>query len=169
MPLLDRTGWIDDVWTRVSATEIGANAFALVPFGELADALPERVGGQALGVEIPNTADVEAFDPALLDGASLIAVAFPGFGDGRGFSLGKRLRRIGYKGRLRAVGPLIVDQFAFALACGFDEIELPEESAARQPAAQWLGAVAHLQNTYQPGPTGGPSIFARRRAARAGA
>ena len=35
-------------------------------------------------------------------------------GDGRGFSIGARLRAMGYVGRLRAAGPLIADQFVAA-------------------------------------------------------
>ncbi len=58
---------------------------------------------------------------------------FPSFSDGRGLSLAKRLRRAGFKGTLRASGPLIADQFREALDCGFDEIELPDAMAARQP------------------------------------
>ena len=46
--------------------------------------------------------------PALIDGAEMIRVLFPTFSDGRGFSLARRIRALGYTGRLRAAGPLIV-------------------------------------------------------------
>lgn len=169
MPLLDRTGMLNDGWTRVGAADLGAVPQALVPFVEIDAALAALAGNQLLGVEVANTLDVDAISPAWLQALSLIAVAFPAFGDGRGYSIGKKLRRAGFAGRLRAVGPLIADQFAFALACGFDEIELPEAAAARQPVEQWLAAAARLEVTYQPGPNGEPSIFERRRAARGGA
>ena len=57
--------------------------------------------------------------------------------DGRGFSIARRLRAMGYTGRLRAAGPLIADQFRAAQRVGFDEIELPESLAGRQPEEQW--------------------------------
>jgi uncharacterized protein (DUF934 family) len=57
--------------------------------------------------------------------------------DGRGFSIASRLRAMGYRGRLRAAGPLVADQFGIARRVGFDEIELPEALAERQPEAQW--------------------------------
>ena len=44
---------------------------------------------------------------------------------------------MGYDGRLRAAGPLIADQFRFARRVGFDEVELPEAVAERQPEEQW--------------------------------
>ena len=48
------------------------------------------------------------------------------------------LREKGYKGRLRAVGGLISDQYAMARRVGFDEVRIPAALAARQPQEQWL-------------------------------
>ena len=47
-------------------------------------------------------------DPAALDlaGLTLIRVHVPAFSDGRGFTIGRRLRMLGYTGELRAVGPM---------------------------------------------------------------
>jgi uncharacterized protein (DUF934 family) len=67
----------------------------------------------------------------------MIRIAFPAMTDGRGFSIARRLRAMGYAGRLRAAGPLIADQMIAARSVGFDEIEVPESVAARQPEAQW--------------------------------
>ena len=68
----------------------------------------------------------------------LIRVTFPTFADGRGFTLAHRLRLLGYQGRLRAVGPLIADQYAMARRVGFDEVEIPDDLAARQKEPQWI-------------------------------
>ncbi|MDQ1901041.1 DUF934 domain-containing protein [Paracoccus sp. WLY502] len=68
----------------------------------------------------------------------LIAIDFPAFNDGRGFSLARRLRELGYTGRLRAAGRLIADQYAMARRVGFDEVEVAPDIAARQPAEQWV-------------------------------
>lgn len=68
----------------------------------------------------------------------LIAIDFPSMTDGRGFSLARRLRDIGYKGRLRAVGKLIADQYAMARRVGFDEVQITADLAKRQPQDQWL-------------------------------
>lgn len=80
-------------------------------------------------------------DPATLGDhldAPLVAIDFPSFGDGRGFTLARLLREKGYRGRLRAVGGLIADQYAMARRVGFDEVRIPAALAARQPQDQWL-------------------------------
>lgn len=71
-------------------------------------------------------------------GRALIAIDFPAFTDGRGFSLARRLRELGFRGRLRAAGRLIADQYAMARRVGFDEVEVAPDIAARQPAEQWI-------------------------------
>ena len=53
---------------------------------------------------------------------------------------------MGYAGRLRAAGPLIADQFRAARRVGFDEIELPDAMAERQPEEQWR---LRPQGSYQ--------------------
>src|SRR4051812_45046346 len=65
-----------------------------------------------------------------------VEVHFPKFGDGRGFSIGRLLReRYGYKGELRAVGPLTRDHLFFLESCGFDAFELRdgEDPTPRSP------------------------------------
>ncbi|MCC2099835.1 MAG: DUF934 domain-containing protein, partial [Hyphomicrobiales bacterium] len=74
----------------------------------------------------------------------------------------------GFRGVLRAVGPLIADQFAHALACGFDEIEAPDAIAERQPYEQWRRAGASISLPYQQGYSRATSIFEQRRLARRG-
>jgi uncharacterized protein (DUF934 family) len=57
----------------------------------------------------------------------LIAVNFPVFTDGRGFSIARLLReRFDYQGELRAVGYVLRDQLCFMKRCGFNSFELPE-------------------------------------------
>lgn len=163
MKLLDQTGYRIDDYTRVAVAEISGATRALVPFAEL-DAALAAVDG-SLGVEIPNTAKVDALVPHFAR-LTLIGVAFPSFSDGRGFSLGRRLRNAGFTGTLRATGPLIADQFSYALACGFDQIELPVTSASRQPVEQWQRAARVITLGYQRGVNRDGSILDQRRAAR---
>ncbi|SPH17413.1 hypothetical protein DEA8626_00931 [Defluviimonas aquaemixtae] len=76
--------------------------------------------------------------PSDFDGVDMIRVAFPSFADGRGFSLARQLRARGYAGRLRAKGHVIADQYAMARRAGFDEVEIDDELAQRQPEDQWI-------------------------------
>lgn len=87
-------------------------------------------------VEIASDTRPEALPD--VTGAELVRVAFPAFSDGRGFTLARHLRAAGYKGRLRAAGHVIADQYAMARRSGFDEVEISDDLAARQTAEQWL-------------------------------
>ncbi|MFT3931339.1 MAG: DUF934 domain-containing protein [Spongiibacteraceae bacterium] len=51
----------------------------------------------------------------------VIAIDFPLFTDGRGFSYGRTLReQFKYKGEVRAIGQFIRDQLYYLSRCGFD-------------------------------------------------
>lgn len=104
------------------------------------------VGVCALAV--PATTDPERLH-AHLDNISDIRITFPRFSDGRGYTLARQLRLLGYRGSLRAAGDLLPDQYAIARQVGFDAIELTPEQAARQPEACWLVRTDWLQSNYQ--------------------
>jgi uncharacterized protein (DUF934 family) len=130
--LVTEAGFERDDWTG-----------PVLAFDELAAGLDLPAGG--LAVDLPNDRDPAALAP-WLDRLAMVRVVFPATGDGRGFSIARRLRAMGYVGRLRAAGPLIADQLRAARRVGFDEIELPDALAARQPAAQWR---LRPQGSYQ--------------------
>lgn len=64
-------------------------------------------------------------EPEILAGVvnevPVIAVNFPKFSDGRGYSIARLLReRLNYRNELRAVGDVLLDQLQFMKRCGFD-------------------------------------------------
>jgi uncharacterized protein (DUF934 family) len=160
LPLLDRNGWKADAFARDPAADA-----PIVPFAELEAALAAGRPGARIGVDLPNNIHPREVLP-WQDRLDLIAIAFPRFSDGRGFSLGRMLREQSYRGLLRASGWVIPDQFAFALHCGFDEVEIDEEHAARQPIEQWLHAAGLISESYQDTRDGFVSVFKQRRAAK---
>lgn len=83
-----------------------------------------------------------------LDRIEMIRVTAPVFSDGRIFTIARALRRLGYRGRLRAAGHVIADQYPMARSSGFDEVEIPAGTAARQPEIQWRPAGA-VSGSYQ--------------------
>jgi uncharacterized protein (DUF934 family) len=97
---------------------------------------------------LPSDADAAAFADQL-GTLALIRVEFPSFADGRGFGIARRLRDMGYKGRLRATGHVISDQYAMARRCGFDEVEISDDLAARQPEDQWQFRASWQAHDYQ--------------------
>ncbi|MFO1188899.1 MAG: DUF934 domain-containing protein [Alphaproteobacteria bacterium] len=168
MPLISERGLIDDPWIRATQdADRPASGLVLLP---LADILAEgdRLAGAGLdlGIEVPSDTALSVIRPWLAR-VGLVALRFPAFSDGRGFSLARQLRLEGYSRGLRAVGPLIADQFAFALACGFDHFEIDADVFARQPLDQWLAAAKSMSVSYQRG-YGGPlnALDARRHAQR---
>ncbi len=130
----------------------------------LDDALAALPADRPLGVMVANTTDPAALAPHFAR-LALIAIAFPAFADGRGFSLARLLRRAGFTGELRASGRIVADQSVHARQCGFDSIEIPADLAARQDEAQWRGAFAAYSGFYQEGYGAQGSILERRRKA----
>jgi uncharacterized protein (DUF934 family) len=56
---------------------------------------------------------------------AVIALQFPKFRDGRGYSWARLLReRLGFKGEIRAVGEVLRDQWLFMSRCGIDAFEV---------------------------------------------
>jgi uncharacterized protein (DUF934 family) len=100
------------------------------------------------GVDLDPGEDLAALAPHL-DRIDLIRVRFASFADGRGFTVARRLRAMGYAGRLRAAGHVLADQYAMARRAGFDEVEVAPEIAARQPEAQWLARADWRSGDYQ--------------------
>lgn len=59
------------------------------------------------------------------DGLAVIAVEFAKFSDGRGYSIATLLRsRLGFKGEIRAVGDVLIDQLFAMARCGIDSFAL---------------------------------------------
>lgn len=148
MPLLEAKG-------------LAIDAATFVELEALDETLSGRGPGDRIGVTVPAEADGEALarDAAAAD---VIAITIEKTGNGRVFTLAETLRERGYRGTIRAVGPLIPDQFRFALDCGIDQVEITEDHLDRQPVDQWQAAAATISRTYV-GPDG---IFAKRAAAR---
>lgn len=148
MPLLDAGGLAVDTATFTELEELDRALAARGPRDRIAVRVPAEADGEAL-----------ARDAAQAD---LIAITIEKTGNGRVFSLAETLRERGYRGTIRAVGPLIPDQFRFALDCGIDQVEITEEQLDRQPVEQWQAAAQSITRTYV-GPEG---IFAQRARAR---
>jgi uncharacterized protein (DUF934 family) len=104
-------------------------------------------------------------DPAAiaeaLEHLSLIAVRFPKFGDGRGYSSARLLReRHGYRGELRAVGDVLRDQLLFMKRSGFDSFCLRDD----QDPGEAIAAFGEFSEEYQASSAQPQPLFRRRYA-----
>jgi len=132
---------VDDHWTllrEIAAGDPLPTTKIIVPLAvwRAADA-PTRARND-VGVWL-----APADDPALLaadtGGLPLIAIDFPKFADGRGYSSARLLReRFGFKGELRAIGDIQRDQLYYLHQVGFDAFAIRDGKDA-QDALKSLG------------------------------
>jgi uncharacterized protein (DUF934 family) len=99
---------------------------------------------EAVSVRIEGGDDVRRLAP-VLDRLRLVEVDFPRFRDGRGYSSARILREMGYRGELKAVGDVLVDQLLFMRRCGFDSFgpDAPIDTATA------LRALNHFDFVYK--------------------
>lgn len=136
MPLIDRHARvIEDLWTYADSTadaEIAAKS--IIEVEVLASLAGHADVPQPIGVFARAGTTAEQLAPHL-DRVELVAVEFPKFRDGRGFTTARMLRdKYGFRGEIRAIGHVLPDQFAALLQCGFSSILLPPD----HPPDQWV-------------------------------
>ncbi len=120
--------------------EIVADPIAVSPVEEwLNDG--DKSAGIQLGPDTPPDCIAE-----YLDQIPVVAIEFPVFSDGRGFSYARQLReQYGYMGEIRAVGHIIRDQYLFLQRCGFDAIMVTGDDAV----GEWKIAMKEFSLFYQ--------------------
>lgn len=131
-----------EVWRIARSAEAPAEADALLPLAAWLALDPAQRARRGLWLAPDN-------DPLALRGAALparIAVDFPTFKDGRGYSTAVLLRtRLAFAGDLRAVGDVLIDQLFYLKRVGFSSFEL---RADQDPAAA-VAALRTFSETYQ--------------------
>lgn len=162
MALVNLTGIEPGTWTVLEAEETPTEdaSEVAVPLARLKDEGDDffRVTGK-VGVVVATDAAFSDLAP-LMNKLSFVIVDFPAFGDGRGFSLAVRLRKdLGFKGEIRATGPVIPDQAQFLLRAGFDTVDVAEERAEA-----FVKALGRFDYFYQTDFTGRVSLAHARHA-----
>jgi uncharacterized protein (DUF934 family) len=113
----------------------------------LADPARYSAGGTRVGVRVAPSDRVEDLAPHLAH-IALVAIEFPGPGEGRGYTYARLLRqRYAFRGEIRAVGPAVKqDLLFFMVRCGFDAFDL----APDQNLAEARQALGRFTLAYQP-------------------
>ncbi len=92
---------------------------------------------------------------------AVIAVNFPKFADGRGYSTARLLReRHGYTGELRAIGDVLQDLLYYMKRCGFDAYAV----RADKDIAAALAGLDDFSESYQAAADQPQPLFLRRTA-----
>ncbi len=156
---------VDDDWARVTTADNDpGHSFTsatkiIVPL-KIWQARPASLEGKAVGVWLDG-----ADDPASLEAdiktLPLIAVNFPTFKDGRGYSTAYLLRtRYGYTGELRAIGDIQRDQLFYLHRVGFNALAVREDKDIEAA----LKSLNDFSNVYQASVVQSSPLFRRREA-----
>lgn len=90
---------------------------------------------------------------------AFIAINFPVFADGRGYSYATLLRqRYNYQGEIRAIGDVLRDQLFYMRRCGFDTFVMREQDRSDEA----LESLNDFNDTYQSSASNPQPLFQRR-------
>lgn len=149
---------VDDDWVVVRDTacaEIAPTSRQIMPLAVVINSDDEH---EVHAVWISPDDDFES-SIETIKGMRLIAVDFPTFRDGRGYSIATLLRtRYGWTGELRAVGDVLRDQLNYMRRCGFDAFSVRADKDIHDA----LKSFSHYTVRYQ-GAVDDPVPLFRRR------
>ena len=152
MQIIKNKAVVNDDWTILRLQESESPETVNVPPGKII--VPLKVW-QAQRVALQGRVDLSVWlasdeRPEELKGEvekfKVIAVDFPKFADGRGYSIAYNLRaRLGYAGELRAIGDVLRDQMFYMQRVGFDAFA-PRPDRSIHDA---LKGLSDFSETYQ--------------------
>lgn len=154
MPKIIKDGaWVDDSWVLLrdelcsDLLENHAGQDIIVPMEEwLQQQAPLKRHDGRIGVWLASHELPEQLG-ADLPRLPLIAVDFPAFKDGRGFTNARELReRFDYQGEVRAIGDVLRDQIFYMKRCGINAFDLRGD----QDPDVCLAALHDFRDSYQP-------------------
>jgi uncharacterized protein (DUF934 family) len=161
MSLIKGGKLVEDTFVDASGAEAipqsGAVIVSLEQWQSQRDALLGR--GTPLGLRLHSDQSPETIADDVQHFA-LIALEFPKFRDGRAYSYARLLReRYGFKGELRAVGDVLMEQLFFMVRTGFDAFDLQQSP---DPVAAFEAALHDFTVWYQPTGDGRPTAMQLR-------
>lgn len=150
---------VDDSWQLVALEgELPTSGKVLLPYPLWLSGTVDTGAFEAVGVWLPNDTvlDEQAKDLSVLP---VVAVDFPVFSDGRGYTLARQLReRFGFTAELRAVGDVLQDQLFLMQRCGFNSFAVRADRSIEEA----LDAMKPFSLSYQAALDQPQPLFAQR-------
>lgn len=136
---------VDDQWQLLDAEIESLPAGpVIVPLAYWQEHQQALAGREQLGIWLDSDQSPELIADQL-NNFDLIAINFPSFMDGRGFSYARELRQThNFKNEIRAIGSFIRDQLFFLQRCGFDAFALDSSDSSVA-----LASLQDFSNVYQ--------------------
>jgi uncharacterized protein (DUF934 family) len=165
MPLIECGRIVSDPWQQLGDDAALPSGPCILSLSRLQqDEAVQNASHLGLGVALPVDQPAEVLAP-YLERLALVAVNFPTFRDGRGFTQARSLREhLAFSGEIRATGNILPDQYAFLLRCGITTVEIKDGA---DPAA-WQNEADRFSFTYQPSVLKEPVLSGLRRTIRFG-
>lgn len=156
--LIKDSSVIDDSWQLI--TEEGAelpDGPIIVPLSVWLANKEQLLEREQLGIWLDSDQSPREIADSIAS-FQLIAINFPAFADGRGFTYGRELReQMNYTGELRAIGAFMRDQLYYLQRCGFNAFSLENTDI---DAA--LASLNDFSNSYQAAIDQPKPLFRRR-------
>lgn len=150
---------VDDSWVKAELEgTLPTGGKVLLPYPLWLAGDFDAAAFESIGVWVPNDTvfGEEAFK---LTDLPLVAIDFPVFSDGRGYTLARQLReRFNYTGELRAIGDVLQDQLFFMSRCGFNSYAVRADKSIEEA----LAGMKPFSNAYQAALDKPAPLFAER-------
>jgi uncharacterized protein (DUF934 family) len=167
MALWRREGFVENKWASVADGEAVPAAGPIIVSATRWRAEREALSVRADPVGVAMGPGKEAYEHLKeVADRPLVALEFPKFADGRAFSLAQLLRqRYSFKGELRAIGEVLLDELALMLRCGFDSFDIANEPTLHALERGWRAPVSlYYQPSLMPEVPAGTRPWLRRAA-----
>lgn len=153
---------IDDSWNILKGTEISSEQSIgnwILPLDIWLNLNEQqKIDYNIHGVWLSSDSDVSVLSP-YTNKLKLIAVDFPAFADGRGFSIARSLReQLDFSGEVRAIGHFMEDQVYYLMRCGFNAFKMEDECNLDS----MLERFSDFSDSYQAGVDEPQPLFRRR-------
>lgn len=159
--LIKNTEIHENTWRTLDKDFSGSlidNEQVLVPKKFWLENAEKLAGNPLIGIWLDSDEGPEELEPHL-EKLTLIAINFPKFVDGRGYSYARLLRdRFNFEGEIRAIGDVLHDQLFYLKRCGFDAFAIREDKDAEAA----LNGLEVFSETYQAATDQKQPLFRRR-------